>query len=277
MTEKELAAVKKLANLCNQYEGIELKLNYTTLEQRPEGENSDFFYYVDGEMKAFLALYAFNTHEAEICGMVHPDYRRQGIFRNLLEQGIAELQRRGIPEILLVIDNRSTSGVAFAKAVGATYKVSEHKMHLMGQPSVQPQRFEDLHVVRATIEEAEFIRDCTSRAFHIQDMLPTAPEKFQQANRRIYVIRKGSEPVGTLQATLVDGISSTIYGFCMLPEEQGKGYGRQALSTVMQELYQDGYTAQDLEVAAENDRALALYQDCGFVQTFAIDYYVRNI
>ncbi|PWK05133.1 GNAT family N-acetyltransferase [Tumebacillus permanentifrigoris] len=275
MTEQQLAQVKALADLCNHHDGIELKLNYNTLRERPIGQTNDFFTYVDGELRGFLALYAFNSREAEICGMVHPDDRRQGMFRALLEQGLAELKHRGIPKILLVVDNRSTSGRAFAEAVGATYKVSEYKMHLR-EPKPQVRRFEDLHVLRAKPEDAEFMAQCMRIAFDIPDLLPASPEKFNQPDRHLYVIRKGSVNVGTMNVAIT-GTSASIYGFCMLPEQQGRGYGRQALSEVMFRLVEAGITAQDLEVAAENKRALGLYQDCGFVETSSIEYYERSI
>jgi ribosomal protein S18 acetylase RimI-like enzyme len=64
-----------------------------------------------------------------------------------------------------------------------------------------------------------------------------------------------------------------IYGFAVLPEYRGQGYGRQILARTIQEIIAMGQKHIMLEVATENRNALSLYQSCGFKETGSYDYY----
>src|SRR5260370_39047815 len=130
VTQTELAEVKLLASRCKAYEGLDLKLNWSILEKRPSDQTSDFLYYEDGTPVGFLPLFSFNSTEAEISGMVHPDFRRKGIFTALYQEVRAECQRRGLSKILLIVGQASQSGQAFACSLGTSYDHSEYKMVL---------------------------------------------------------------------------------------------------------------------------------------------------
>jgi len=51
---------------------------------------------------------------------VHPDYRRQGIGRRLVDCCLGALQKAGIPKCHLFIFNDNVSGIAFWESVGWT-------------------------------------------------------------------------------------------------------------------------------------------------------------
>ena len=68
LTSIEFAEIEALAAVCNQYEGLELKLNWKMLRNRPVHETNDFLYYENGQLVGFLALFSFNSKEAEISG-----------------------------------------------------------------------------------------------------------------------------------------------------------------------------------------------------------------
>ncbi len=84
MDSKELEQVGELANLCNLYDGIQLKLNWSMLKERSGKEYSDFLFYEEDQLVGFLGIYQFQSTEAEISGMVHPKHRRKGIFTRLV-------------------------------------------------------------------------------------------------------------------------------------------------------------------------------------------------
>ncbi|MNW11442.1 ribosomal-protein-alanine N-acetyltransferase [compost metagenome] len=74
---------------------------------------------------------------------------------------------------------------------------------------------------------------------------------------------------------LEPGESGFIYGFCVLPEYRGKGYGRQILSQTITALKEKDQAVEiKLEVSVENEKALGLYESCGFATRNANDYYV---
>lgn len=269
---QELTDIEQLAALCNEHDGIELKLNYDTLRKRPADSTNDFLYYEKGQLVGFFPLFVFNSREAEVSGMVHPEYRRKGIFSLLLEAGLAELKKRNIPNTIFIVHTNSTSGKSFAESQGASYSFSEYKMYL-AEANLQPKKHANLHLERATEAYSEFLAHCTAIAFNMpkQDVNWM---KFTDEGRRYYVIKLDEEPVGTI-ATRVEPDESFIYGFAMMPEHQGKGYGRQILSEIVQGLVAEGQTKIELEVAANNPSALGLYQSCGFKVDCGYDYYTR--
>src|SRR5205807_2273524 len=95
---------------------------------RPETQTSDFLYYADGNLVGFLPMFSFNVQEAEFSGMVHPQYRRQGIFTSLFNAAREECQSRGLSKVLLIVPTAAQSGQAFARQLAASYDHSEYKM-----------------------------------------------------------------------------------------------------------------------------------------------------
>ncbi|HZW84152.1 MAG TPA: GNAT family N-acetyltransferase, partial [Candidatus Deferrimicrobium sp.] len=64
-----------------------------------------------------------------------------------------------------------------------------------------------------------------------------------------------------------------LYGFGVHPKYRRQGYGREILSRAMEILLEEQVERIFLEVASENDRALALYKSCGFKEVTVYDYY----
>src|SRR5437867_1061091 len=121
LTDGDLGQIRQLADICNRYEGLDLKLNWDELRARPANETNDYMYYRDGALVGFLGLYIFDSRHGEVSGMVHPAERRRAIFRALLAAAQAECRCRNITKMLLICDHASASGRAFAEAVGAEY------------------------------------------------------------------------------------------------------------------------------------------------------------
>jgi ribosomal protein S18 acetylase RimI-like enzyme len=93
-----------------------------------------------------------------------------------------------------------------------------------------------------------------------------------QPNRRYYVGDVDGVIIGKIDVSLSEE-SGSIFGFAVLPEHQGQGYGRQILARTVQEIFSSGQQNIWLEVSTENKQALSLYQSCGFKETGSYDYY----
>ncbi len=57
---------------------------------------------------------------------------------------------------------------------------------------------------------------------------------------------------------------ATLFNIAVAPEHQGKGYGRQLLIKVIEDLTEKGIVTLWLEVRASNSPAIALYESLGF-------------
>jgi ribosomal protein S18 acetylase RimI-like enzyme len=258
-------------------DGGRLKLEWGTLRSRPDDQVNDLVWTAAGGVVGFLGIYGYRPDQVELCGMVHPTARRQGVFSALFEAAMAEVASRGVPQALLVVDRGYTSGSAFARSVGGAIEHSEHRMTLRRGPA--PITTDPLVSVReAEVNDGPFIVDCLGKAFGIpaaQFEKEVAEHGFEALMRRFagtLLIDYANEPVGTVRVDR-DLDAAGIYGFAVLPEFQGRGIGRQVLSRLAQELPSEGLTNVSLEVSVTNDAALHLYSSCGFDVMGTEDYW----
>ena len=127
---EEIAETLELVRLVEAHDGVDSKLDEGAYRHRTAGETNDFYYYEKGRLVGYLMIFSLERTTAEINGFVHPEHRRQGVFRALVAAACDELKRRGTPRILFTVDKVSEPGKAFVDAVGAEYRFSEYSMKL---------------------------------------------------------------------------------------------------------------------------------------------------
>ncbi len=93
----------------------------------------------------------------------------------------------------------------------------------------------------------------------------------QDGSRSYYIARDGDTPVGTINIDVIDD-QPYIYGFVVTPEQRGRGYGRQILSRLLDQIVGERPGPVFLEVETENQVALGLYTSFGFAITQTYDY-----
>jgi ribosomal protein S18 acetylase RimI-like enzyme len=275
LSADDLAQIRQLADICNAYEGLNLKLNWEDLRLRTADETSDFAYYRQGALIGFLGIYIFGSQRAEISGMVHPDARRGGIFRVLLDAAQAECARRGCSEVLLICERTSRSGAAFARAMGGRLVFSEHKMELDQQARL-PAVAGPVRLRRAQIADADIVARIVAISFGEAPDNAAARQSIikdmQSELRQFFIGELDGVPIGALNLS-ADEADIGIYGFGVLPDQRGRGYGRQMLAQAIQEALAQHARRVTLEVETNNNSALALYQSCGFSEVANYDYY----
>ena len=116
LTEFEIAEIRQLIELCNSQDALHMRISLEALGQRSGTEINDFLYYEQDILVGYLYVDSWGKKEKEITGMVAPAARRRGIFRQLLEANREECSARGVESLLLVCEERSASGHAFARA-----------------------------------------------------------------------------------------------------------------------------------------------------------------
>ncbi len=270
---EELQEIRRLADICEQHDGIHLKLNWEMLKNRSLDETNDFLCYQDGRLIGCLALYWFGSPEIELNGMVHPSFRRDRVFSRLLGEARAECRRRGIPKLVFICDRDSTLGAAVVTQLGAHYTFSEYGMEMTEYE--QPVSFTspDLHFKPAGAAEAQDMARLDSACFD-----------YSLEEARLDTGRIGSgllalyeeKPVGKVFIVFAaDG--AFIFGLCVLPEYQGRGFGRAILREAIRVIRTKTDLPVRLEVACENSRALGLYYSCGFKAVTVYDYYALEV
>lgn len=270
LTKAELASIKVLEEMCEKDGGFQLKLNFDMLENRTGNNKEDFFHYEDGELVGFLASYGFGN-KVELCGMVHPDHRRKGIFTRLLEMGLEETKKRNILTILLNAPTDSQSAKEFLKNIPCTFSIAEYQMkwqktELIEDPAV---------TLRPSITtgdfEAEIQLEVFAFGFKKEEARNFNMQIRENYNDQNLIIESDGKTAGKMRVAELEG-EAWIYGFAVFPELQGKGIGRKALSRIVKMEEQKGLSIF-LEVEAKNAHALKLYESCGFRRYHSQDYY----
>jgi ribosomal protein S18 acetylase RimI-like enzyme len=171
------------------------------------------------------------------------------------------------------VDRSCEAGVGFSKGRGGVLASSEYRMRQLEAPALQGAH-EQLTMRSGTATDGEFVHECFTRAFALPPEA-TAGDDWAVSAAGSLVIEHAGERVGVMRVER-DGAVATagIYGFAVLPEFQGRGYGRAALSKVSRDLRDDGVTSVHLEVLIDNPAALHLYESCGFVALGIEDYYL---
>ncbi len=239
---------------------------------------NEFMYFSGAQLVGYIGIAAFGGASAfEVTGMVHPNYRRQGIFSKLFELALAECRRRNAGSVLLLCDRRSTPGQKFLEKVGAVYSVSEFEMYLHDEFSeISKKQLYDINFRKAT--NADAFEIARQNAIYWGDRLEEEngnillPEDEERRGMTIYLARKDDQLIGKVHLQLANGLGG-IYGLGVLPEHRGKGLGRAILLGAIEKLKAANATDIMLQVAAENATALNLYKSCGFRETSVMDYF----
>ncbi|MFD2445152.1 GNAT family N-acetyltransferase [Bacillus sp. CGMCC 1.16607] len=269
LTSKQLCDIKELQQACEAGEDFQLKLNWDMLQTRPENEVHDFFHYENEKLVGFIGLYGFGN-KVELCGMVHPDYRRKGIFTQLFNEAEKLMAERKYKVILLNAPTKSESAKGFIQTIPCTYSISEHQMQWHEK---ELEKNEEVTLRPAEPQDLELEIQLEVQCFGFEE---DEAREYNQQPRLVdeyYMIESGDKAVGKMRVSHTNG-EAWIYGFAVLPEYQGKGIGRKALTNVIVDENRAGNPIF-LEVEAKNDNALRLYESCGFKAYHSQDYYKK--
>ncbi len=269
---EQLQEIEALEKACVHVEPLQPKLNWDMLAQPQASQSLYLLTYRAGKLVGFLGLYAIDPtgREIELTGMVHPDYRRRGIFGKLYTAALAECKAWKIPRVLLIAEQAAAAGTHFAQAVGGRYTVSEYRMCFPGVTAPDfPQH--GLRLRKADRQDFDVLQQLDAVSFgSAMAELPSAVAE------RYY----GSTYVGELDGKIIGKIgidqeraAGYIFGFGIRPEYRGRGFGRELLGLMMLRCVEEQIHPVLLEVAVQNAKALSLYRSCGFEVVTVYQYY----
>ncbi|RDW19750.1 GNAT family N-acetyltransferase [Oceanobacillus chungangensis] len=271
LTYEQLKEIKSLQFICEAGEDFELKLNWDMLRKREEGEANDFFHYSsNGLLVGFLALYDFGN-KVEICGMVHPQHRRKGIFSDLFSKAIQVCKERQYDEILLNAPANSVMAKKFFESLTCNYANTEYQMKWFETELIEEKDVRIRPSVTKADLQLEVQLDVCCFGFSEGEAVDYNNRIRRENDQQFYIIEFEEEAVGKIRVSH-EKSDAWIYGFAILPEHQGKGIGRKALKKIVLAEHQQGKNIF-LDVEATNNHALKLYESCGFQSFHAQDYY----
>ena len=262
-THKEITEIQALEAQCKQFEQIQLNVGIEHLANA-SGDHAILCYHLE-QLVGVLTWYSVDDHKATINGMVHPEYRRQGLFSRMLELAQIEMGRLGITTFIYRVVSNSQSGLGFTQHLNGKYTKSEYSMSLASFEGNELRK-SAIHLRMLEPDDFDFFVKCSSLAFG--DTEEWTREYFARTNkpdRATYIAMLEDSPIGLIRVFRLDqSAAAVIHDFCVLPAYQGQGHGRVILSETVKLLLAEDRTQIRLNVVTENDQALQLYQKVGF-------------
>lgn len=277
INDHDYQKIEELKNLCIEKEDmflkleLDYKLNAAQIRQNePFQHVNEFLYYCDDTLAGYIGICNFGGEAAELTGMVHPSFRRKGIFTKLYNLAKEECKRRNFKNILLVCDNKASSGQEFIKSTEAVYSFSEYEMSL--EENYVSEDSKNIVLRKASNNDAEELARQNNIYFGDVGRTLIMPEEEEKRNRITYMVELNSKVIGKIRIDFSTD-EGFISGFGILPEYRGKGYGREAIKAALYILNKNDIHKAALEVAAQNKNALSLYKSCGFAEMSVTDYF----
>lgn len=274
VTASDRAEIAKLIEDCSHDEGVYFPAPLEAMLAPSENKPAQVLHYEGDILTGFV--YLQHGLEIEIYGMVHPDHRRKGVGAALLEAAKAIQRQEGARDLLLVCNSALSCGKAFAEATRGEYRFSEHRMVLDPGSIKRPQLLQGQQVQfrPAAVADAPIFTYLISRAFDDPEEETAAwvAADILADNQRFYIGWLEEQPIGALRTvSFSERIDITSLG--VLPSHRGRGYGRQLLLAIVDQLLEEHWPTISLDVETKNANALGLYESCGFRASKTYDYY----
>lgn len=269
----ELREIRKLVDICKKADSFETKYYYNILKDRRIPEFDDFFYFLNGNLVGYLAIFCFKENEAEVSACVHPKNRHQGIFKRLFDEALDELGRRGIKDALLLVQHNSQPAETICAHYNAVFSHAENEMtfkkmvEIPNLPDVQLRDVtKDDAMELARIDAAGFDTDFNKMVYRF---LSGMAEK----DRTVWMATHNGENIGKVHVRFDDDGRGYIHDLCIPPEHRRKHYATAMVQQCLLRLKKMGFKVIYLDVEASNPNAIALYSKCGFETSAIHDFW----
>jgi HAD superfamily hydrolase (TIGR01509 family) len=271
-SKQQAADITVLEQQCSHADSVQLSSDLEHLVKE-DGDHA-LLCYRGNQLIGLLSWFATEGDYAQINAMVHPDYRREGVFRSLVQRAKEDIAPLAVHRLSYRVPSRSQAGLRAAQAIGADYDRSEYSMSYAHTESGREAAPAELRLLPSLPEDLEFMVSCSARAFG--DSEDATREYFLQTNepeRITYIAWAGNQRIGLIRVNYVNEATAFIHNFCILPACQGQGYGGKVLRQTVDLLLQKNYSSIRLGVVTENERALTLYLNAGFKINFEYKYF----
>lgn len=274
-SSESLEPIRELEQICRQADSSKLHIGLDNLTK--ESGDRAYLYQAAGHLAGCLIWYTADGVEANLNVMVHPEWRRQGIFQRLFVAAEAEMSEQGIQTCRFKVPADSEPGLRCVGHLGAWLDGSQFAMELTAFPEGTAGH-PDLRLRPEELEDFGFMVRCMSQAFgDDEEWTLRYLGHTREPGRHNYIGCHGEERIGLIRVNLLGSDAAVIHDFCVLPSHQGHGYGSEMLAKTVRLLLALGRMRIRLSVAAENRGALELYSKTGFAIVSESRYYVCKL
>lgn len=272
LTDEQKRDIRALDRACAAADGADNRISLDNTINFVRDMDSFFLLYESGALIGLISVFAPTHDTAEISACVHPKFRRQGYFRQLLACACTEAKKCGYEKLLFVHESSMAAGKAIAQKWGLKIEHSEYLLHYeggevaQGNSGLEVRRAHETDLGEMARLSAETFGETTEDARHLVE------SAYRDVNRLNFVAFADGAMIG------IGGVNTGepelyIFGLGVSPRYQGKGYGRSMLAQIVREMQQTDSREIVLEVDSENMGAFHLYTSSGFKVRAQYDYY----
>lgn len=279
LNDEALSEIKRLVSQCNNCDGLNGMLELNTSLNINKEMKTIFMMYDDNKLVSALTLFVPGNKEGEVSAMTISEYRTKGCFTQLVKRAEEELKKYGVHEILFLCDAKSTHGKAAILKQKAQYEFTEYLLKYNHSLDKKIKDYEyRLKLHRATLADLEGIIKISMAAFGdtYEGAKRLATGMLNADNRQFFLGEIEGEFVAMGVAAKEDE-GTSIHGLGVLPEQQGKGYGKEMLYSILNKLAEQNEENINIEVESQNSNAFQLYKNSGFEVESAWEYYRKVI
>jgi ribosomal protein S18 acetylase RimI-like enzyme len=277
LSKNELKEIKNLSIISHKIDGYKSKFYWNILEDRKLPEYDDFLLYVEGNLAAYVGVFAFKEEEVEITAIVHPKHRRQGHFKALLTEVLFELKRRSFQRALLICNREAQVAIQILKKLNTSLSHSEYEMISKIKPSFE--NLPDLelreYVQDDIVELAQMDAVCFNSS--LEKMIFRFLNSINEKNRKVYVALHNGEKIGKVHLRFDEKNHAYIHDLCILPVHRRKRLATAMVIKIMDMLDQKKIKSIYLDVEGENTSAIKLYEQCGYEITAIHDFWAYEL
>jgi ribosomal protein S18 acetylase RimI-like enzyme len=277
--ENTTREIKELVTQCNNHDGINGMLVLDNSLNFNREMNTIFMLYEKDKLVSVLTMFVPGNKEAEVSAMTLPEYRLMGYFSELVKRAEAEIKKYNIPEILFLCEDKSSHGKAAIAKQGARYEFTEYQLKYNHSLDTKIMDYEyRIKLYKATLADLESIIKISIAAFgdSYEGAKELATGMLKAKNREFFLGEIQGEFIA-MGVTAKEEEDISIHGLGVLPEHQGKGYGREMLYSIINKLIEQETGSINIDVDSENSNAFQLYKNSGFEVENAWGYYRRAI
>ncbi len=278
LDEEQKQKISALEQLCFEEEPL---CNHVFMSNEINYDRTIPVFYLAYEnelLVGFLTFFIPTKEEVEISALVHPKYRRMGIFTALEQAARVTIAENGIGSIIYNVERAGKSAACVLKSRNITELVrSEYRMKITGEAlsKLCEGTFATSEGFGSRRVSAETLTDYMSisgKAFGSDETERYGDAILNSDTRLGYLFYKNGCPIGTFAIGLEQKDEPFIYGVAITESERGRGYGKFLMqqACLIAKEYSDTLW---LDVDSLNPAALRLYTGIGFEITFACDYY----
>lgn len=277
--EKVIKEIREVEVICKNHDGVNGNLFLDTSMNFHQDIKSIFLLYKDNRLVSLLTMFIPMNEEAEISAYTLPEYRRKGYFKRLLEEAIEEVKKYRIPHLMFICEPESNDGLETIKQLNGELDFIEYSLRY-NKPSseMKIKNAPNISLQRAEQNDLDGIIRLSQEIFNDDyEVAKSIITKTLEVNNRIqYVAKLEGKRIG-IGSVSFENKEASIFGVGLSPKYQGKGFGRELIMLIVNELKSKGIENIMIEVDSLNERAFKLYKSCGFQVEASFHYFRKSV